>query len=99
MDTRRSTSRYTWSLGSGAISWSVRKQKIVVTSLCKAEYMLAYKLTQECIWLRMLMKAIGWDFTAKLTTLFCDNKATITLLEDSTAHSRVKHFDIKHHFI
>lgn len=55
LDTRRSTSGYAWSLGSGAISWSVRKQKTVATSSCEAEYMSAYESTQECIWLRMLM--------------------------------------------
>ena len=45
------------------------------------------------------MKAIGWDFTQKATTLFSDNKAAITLSEDPMAHARVKHFDIKYHFI
>lgn len=99
LDTRRSTSGYTWSLGTGAISWSVRKQKTVATSSCKVEYMAAYESTQECIWLRMLMKELGWDFTMKPTTLFCDNKAAITLSEDPMAHARVKHFDIKYHFI
>lgn len=99
LDTRRSTSGYTWSLGTGAISWSVRKQKTVATSSCEAEYMAAYESTQECIWLRMLTKELGWDFTPKPTTIFCDNKAAILLSEDPTAHARVKHFDIKYHFI
>lgn len=100
LDTRRSTGRYMWSLGTGAIFWSVRKQKTVATSSCKAEYMAAYESMQECIWLRILMMAIGQnDMTTKLTTLFCDNKAAITLLEDPMAHTRVKYFDIKYHFI
>ena len=77
IDTRRSTSSYAWSLGMGAISWSVKKQKTMATSSCEAEYMAAYEATQECIWLRILMKAIGWDFTETPTTLFCDNKAAI----------------------
>ncbi|KNZ76962.1 Copia protein [Termitomyces sp. J132] len=61
--------------------------------------MSVYESTQECIWLRMLLKAIGWDFTSNLMTMFCDNKAAILLSEDPTAHARVKHFDIKYHFI
>lgn len=89
-----------WSLGMGAVSWSVRKQKTVATSLCKAEYMVAYELMQECIWLWTLMNAIEREhMTAKPTTLFCDNKAAIVLSEDPTSHTRVKHFDIKYHFI
>lgn len=98
-DTRRSTGGYTWSLGTGAVSWSVQKQKTVATSSCEAKYMAAYESTQECIWLRMLLKGIGLDFTSNATTLFCDNKSAITLSEDPTAHARVKHFDVKYHFI
>ncbi|KNZ73971.1 Copia protein [Termitomyces sp. J132] len=88
-----------WSLGTGAVSWAVHKQKTVVTSSCEAKYMAAYESTQECIWLRMLLKGIGWDFTSTVTTLFCDNKLAIILSEDPTAHARVKHFNIKYHFI
>lgn len=61
--------------------------------------MAAYESTQECIWLRMLMKALGWDVSSKPTTMFCDNKVAIMLSEDPTAHARVKHFNIKYHFI
>ena len=99
LNTWRSTSGYTWSLGTGAVLWSVCKQKTVATSSCKAEYMAAYKSTQECIWLCMLLHEIGWDFTKKPTTLFCNNEVAISLSEDPTAHARVKHFNIKYHFI
>ncbi|KAG5729851.1 Copia protein [Termitomyces sp. T112] len=99
LDTRRSTGGYMWSLGTGAVSWAVHKQKTVATSSCEAKYMAAYESAQECIWLRMLLKGIGWDFTSMVTTLFCDNKSAIILSEDPTAHARVKHFDIKYHFI
>ena len=98
-DTRQSTSGYAWSLGKGVISWSVCKQKTVVTSSCKAEYMAVYKSTQECIWLQMLMKEIGQDFTTKPTTLFYGNKLAIVLSKDPVAHACMKHFNIKYHFI
>lgn len=45
------------------------------------------------------MKAIGWDLTDKPTTLFCNNKAAIFLFKDTTAHTCMKHFDIKYHFL
>lgn len=98
-DTRRSTGGYSWSLRTGTVSWSVQKQKTVATSSCEAEYMAAYESTQECIWLQMLLKGIGLDFTSTATTLFCNNKSAITLSEDPTAHARVKHFNVKYHFI
>ena len=81
------------------VSWLVWKQKTMATSSCEAEYMAAYESAQECIWLSALLKAIGLDLTARLTTLFCDNKAAINLSEDLTAHTQVKHFNIKYHFL
>ncbi|KNZ77273.1 Copia protein [Termitomyces sp. J132] len=68
-------------------------------SSCEAEYMAAYESAQECIWLRALLQAIGWDFTTNATTMFCDNKAAISLSEDPATHAQVKHFNIKYHFL
>lgn len=99
LDTRRSIGGYTWNLGSGAISWAARKQKTVAASSCKAEYMAAFESAQECIWLRALLKAIGHDVTQAPTTMLCDNNAAINLSEDPLLHARVKHVDIKYHFL
>lgn len=46
LDTRRSIGVYAWSLGSGLISWCMRKQQTVAASLCEAEYMAAFEATQ-----------------------------------------------------
>jgi hypothetical protein len=51
LDTRRSVGGYTCSLGSGAISWMARKQKVIATSSCEAEYVAAFEMAKECIWL------------------------------------------------
>jgi hypothetical protein len=99
LDTRRSVGGYMWSLGSGAVSWAARKQKTVAASSCEAEYMAGYEAAQECIWLRALLKDIGHDITQDATTLLCDNNAAINLSEDPLLHARVKHVDIKYHFL
>lgn len=44
LDTRQSVGRYTWSLESGIVSWSTRKQRTVMASSCGAEY-IAVKAT------------------------------------------------------
>jgi len=98
LDTRRSVGGYGFTLGSGLISWSARKQKTVASSSCEAEYTAAFEASKEAIWLRTLLSEIGRP-TSKATPLLCDNNAAITLSEDPSLHSRSKHFDIKYHFL
>ena len=98
LDTRRSVGGYGFTLGSGLISWNARKQKTVATSSCEAEYTAAFEASKEAIWLRALLTAI--DFTPPLSTvILCDNNAAINLSEDPSLHQRVKHIDIKYHFL
>lgn len=100
IDTRRSVGGYAWSLGSGVVSWAARKQKTVAASSCEAEYMAAFESAQECIWLRALFMLIGHrEVTMEPTPILCDNNAAINLSEDPTLHARVKHVDIKYHFL
>jgi Reverse transcriptase (RNA-dependent DNA polymerase)/GAG-pre-integrase domain/gag-polypeptide of LTR copia-type len=97
-DTRRSVGGYLFTLGSGPISWQSRRQRTVATSSCEAEYTAAFEASKEAIWLRTLLSHIGFSPTAP-TTLLCDNNATITLSEDPAFHARVKHFDVRYHFL
>jgi hypothetical protein len=57
-DTRRSIGGFTFSLGSGVISWSARKQKTVAASSCEAEYVAAFNAAKENTWLRALLQNI-----------------------------------------
>ena len=98
LDTRRSVGGYTCSLCSGAISWTARKQKIVATSSCEAKYVAAFEMAKECIWLRTLLHSINHQQIPP-TIIYCDNSATKTLSEDPLLHSRVKHVNIKYHFL
>ncbi|KNZ78120.1 Copia protein [Termitomyces sp. J132] len=98
LDTRRSVGGYAWTLGSGVVSWATQKQKTVAASSCEAEYMAAYEAAQECIWLRSLLGAIGHK-PQEATTMLCDNNSVINLSEDPMLHQRVKHVDIKYHFL
>lgn len=98
LDTRRSVGGHAYTLGSGIISWQARKQKTVAASSCEAEYGAAFEASKEAIWLRTLLNAIGHG-PNEPTTILCDNNAAINLSEDPLLHDRVKHIDIKHHFL
>ena len=89
---------HAYTLGSGVVSWQARKQKTVAASSCEAEYTAAFEASKEGIWLRTLLNSIDHAPTAP-TTICCDNNAAINLSEDPALHDRVKHIDIKHHFL
>jgi hypothetical protein len=89
---------YAFTLGSGIISWNARKQKTVAASSCEAEYVAAFNSAKENTWIRMLFQEINRPFQTP-TTIHCDNNAAICLSEDPLHHERVKHIDIKYHFI
>jgi hypothetical protein len=97
-DTRRSVSGYCFTLGSGMVTWSARQQKTVSLSTCEAEYVAASDAAKELAWIRTLLREI--DFTQpSATPLLCDNTGGITLSEDASYHSKVKHIDINVHSI
>ena len=98
LNTRRSIGAYTFSLGSGSVTWSVRKQKTVATSSCEAEYVAAFEAAKEALWIRQLLDAINIP-PHDATTILCDNNAARSLSEDPMLHPRVKHMDIKYHFL
>ena len=68
---RRSVAGYCFSLGSGAVSWSSKKQKTIADSTCAAEYMAASEAGRELVWMRTLLRELGFD-PPHATPLLCD---------------------------
>ncbi|KAF2322363.1 hypothetical protein GH714_012926 [Hevea brasiliensis] len=56
LDIRRSTTRYVFNFGSGAISWCSKRQPAVSLSSTEAEYRAVAMAAQECAWLIQLLK-------------------------------------------
>ena len=62
-------------LGGGVISWSAKKQKVVVTSSTEAEYIAASKSCKEGLWLRTLLSLLPLSpETSGPTALLCADK-------------------------
>jgi len=51
VDSQKSTAGYVFTLGSRAVSWASRLQKIVALSTTEAEYVAATEACKELIWL------------------------------------------------
>ena len=109
-DTRRSTSGYIFNVGSGAISWSSKRQPTVASSSCEAEYMGQTQATKEAVWLKLLLQELNTpcsiDVTGDPSThpaiysviIHCDNQGAIALGKNPQAHARSKHIGIQWHY-
>jgi hypothetical protein len=95
---RKSTSSCCFSLGSGAISWFSRKQKLVALIVVQAEHMAASLASCEAIWLRILLMGL-FDQELEITLIYCDNQSCIKLSDNPMFHDKLKHIEIKYRFI
>ena len=91
--TRRSTTWYFFSLGSGPISWCSKRQPTVVLSSTEAEYRSAAMAAQESTWLKQLMEYLHQP-TNYQVSIFCNNLSSIRLAENSVFHARTKHIEV-----
>jgi hypothetical protein len=70
----------------------------VTLSTAEVEYVAATHATKECIWLHRLTGEI-LPIQSKSITLYCDNQATLKLMQGNNYHARTKHIDLCYHFI
>ena len=72
----RSTGGYVFSFGSGAVSWSSKKQPTVALSITEAEYRGAILAACEIAWLLKLLQDLRHKVPGAVT-LYCDNMSSI----------------------
>ncbi|WJX14008.1 ABC-type xenobiotic transporter [Trifolium repens] len=97
VDRRRSTTGYIFTVGTGAVSWISRIQKIVALSTTEAEYVAVTEASKELIWLQGLLTELG--FIQEKSVLYSDSQSAIHLAKNSAFHSRTKHIGLRYHFI
>jgi hypothetical protein len=97
-DNRKSVSGFLIECAGGAISWSSKQQTIVALSSCEAEYISCTHCARQIIWLRSLFHELGFP-QPDASILYCDNQGTVACTHDPHSHSRMKHIDLRAHFI
>ena len=75
---RRSTSGFVFSLGSGVISWSSKKQPTIALSSTEAEYRGATVAACKAVWLKRILRDLGIPIADPIC-VFCDNMNIIYL--------------------
>jgi len=87
-----------FSFGSGAISWSSKKQPTIALSNTEAEYRGAIIVACEIVWLQKLLSDLGQSVDAPIV-IYCDNISSILLVNNPVYHARTKHIEVHYHFI
>ena len=95
---RKSISGYVIVCGGGPLTWSSKQQTIVALSSCEAEYIACAHCARQIVWLRSLFEELGF-VQSDPTLLRCDNQGTVVCTHDPHSHSKMKHIDIRIHFI
>eukprot|EP00253_Pinus_taeda_P007158 PITA_07158 len=76
----------------------VKKQKSIALSFVEAEYMEASTAMCEAIWLQTLLVSL-FKQRMEVTSVYCDNQSCIKPSKNPVFHDKLKHIDIRCHFI
>ncbi|CAI7736366.1 unnamed protein product [Closterium sp. NIES-54] len=94
--TQRSSQGYTFSLGSGSVSWrSTRSSSSVLGSSCEAEIHAGAMAAQELRWLSYLLTDLG-ERPRSPPVLYVDNKAMLALCHEQRLEHITKHIALRY---
>jgi hypothetical protein len=95
---RKSISGYLIQVYGNIVCWSSKQQVVVALSSCEAEYLATTHAAKQIMWMRNFMRELGFK-EDKATSLYCDNQGTICCMRDPQSHVKMKHIDLRYHFI
>ncbi|CAI7858184.1 unnamed protein product, partial [Closterium sp. NIES-53] len=87
--TQRSSQGYTFSLGSGSVSWRSTRSSSVLSSSCEAEIYAGAMAAQELRWLTYLLTDLG-EAPRSPPVVYVDNKAMLALCQEHRLEHRTK---------
>ncbi|CAI5961700.1 unnamed protein product [Closterium sp. NIES-64] len=93
--TQRSSQGYTFSLGSGSVSWRATRSSSVLGSSCEAEIYAGAMAAQELRWLTYLLTDLG-EQPRSPPVLYVDNKAMLALCREQRLEHRTKHIALRY---
>ncbi|CAI7884126.1 unnamed protein product, partial [Closterium sp. NIES-54] len=93
--TQRSSQGYSFSLGSGSVSWRSTRSSSVLSSSCEAEISTGAMAAQELRWLTSLLTDLG-EQPRSPPVLYVDNKCMIALCQEHKLEHRMKHIALRY---
>ena len=97
VDTRKSRSGFIFMCNGRPICWYSQRQNIVALSTAEAEYIAFTHGTKEAIWLREMISEI--EILIASVPMLVDNQSAIKLASNTEFHKRLKHIDVRFHFV
>ena len=98
IDTRRSCAGQVFIQAGGPTSWGSQSQPTVALSTTEAEYMATSRAAKQIEWMYSSMDEVGYP-QARPARLYNDNAGAVSLTQNTKGNVRVKHIDIRHHYI
>ncbi|CAI7815427.1 unnamed protein product [Closterium sp. NIES-53] len=93
--TQRTSQGYTFSLGSGSVSWRSTRSSSVLRSSCEAQIYAEAMAAQELRWLTYLLTKLG-EAPCSPPFLYVDNKAMLALCQKHRLEHRTKHIALRY---
>ncbi|CAI7900215.1 unnamed protein product [Closterium sp. NIES-53] len=93
--TQRSSQGYTFSLGSGSVSWRSTRSSSVLSFSCEVEIYAGAMAAQELRWLTYLLTDLG-EAPRSPPVLYVDNKAMLALYQEHGLEHRTKHIALRY---
>ncbi|CAI7802175.1 unnamed protein product, partial [Closterium sp. NIES-53] len=93
--TQRSSQGYTFSLGSGSISWRSTRSSSVLGFSCEAEIYAGAMAAQELRWLTYLLTDLG-ERPCSPPVLYVNNKAMLALCHEQRLEHTTKHIALRY---
>ncbi|CAI7869647.1 unnamed protein product, partial [Closterium sp. NIES-53] len=92
---KQSSHGYTFSLGSGSVSWRSTCSSSVLSFSCEAEIYARAMAAQELRWLTYMLTDLG-EQPRSPSVLYIDNKAMIALCQEHRMEHRTKHIALRY---
>ncbi len=97
-DTRRSTSGFVFLMAGGVVTWSSKRQATVALSTVEAEYVAMSRCAQQMVWMQTWLDEIKVKHHLP-GVIKGDSRGALALAKNTKDHGKVKHIDIRHHYI
>ncbi|XP_075111863.1 secreted RxLR effector protein 161-like [Nicotiana tabacum] len=84
-------------LGSYLTLWGTKKENFVNLSTAEAEYVATTSCCTQLLWIKQQLE--DFDVFSDCVPLLCDNTGTLNMAKNPVQHKRIKHIDVRHHFL